>query len=212
MAKAWATWLPDLLPQLPDCPNIIVEHEVKRAAQTFFEKTRAWAVTLDSESVAAGDYEIVLAASSGQEIVRVNQAWYDGVSLTPGSADYLANQTSDAWQLHQGTPTAFVQETPNVVRLYPIPVNNSTTGLVVRAAIKPSDSASGIPDELAAKYRDAIASGAKGRLMLYANKPWSNPELGMKHEGDFNATMAHANLDAATSSGRSRVSSTPRWC
>ena len=212
MAKTWATWLPDLLPQLPECPNIVAEHEVRRAAQVFFEKTLAWSVTLDAESVGAGEYEVELAANTGQEIVRVNQAWYDGRLLAAQSSDTLSDQFAENWQIHIGEPSSFVQETPGVVRLYPIPSSDSATGLVARVAVKPGESSSGIPDELAIKYRDAITAGAKGRLMLYVGKPWSNPDFGTKHESEFLAVISQANLAAATSSGRSRIPSKPRWC
>jgi hypothetical protein len=210
--QLWSSWLPDLLPQLPDCPTILVEHEVRRAAQAFFEKTRAWHVTLAAVPVPAATSEVTIAPTDPeQSLVRVSQIWYDGKRLDPVTGDALAEHFGDDWQAHTGVPTAYTQETPAVIRLYPIPVDAALTGLVARVAVKPSETSTGLPDDLAVKFRDSLVTGAKGRLMMYVEKPWSNPKLGMKHESDFNAAIDKAHADAAVSFGKARIASRPKW-
>ena len=210
---AWSSWFPDLLPQLPGCPGITVEHEVRRSAQRFFSGSRAWNVILPAIPVEAAEDAVAIAPKdTEQDLVRVLHVSYDGNVLEATTGDVLFSRFGGGWQNHIGSPIAYIQDSPGVLRLYPIPEANSASGLVARVAVAPSDASAGIPDNLAIAYRDELAIGAKARLMLYANKPWSAPDLGLKNESDFNAAISRANSSAATSSGKSRIASHPRWC
>jgi hypothetical protein len=209
--QLWASWLPDLLPQLPGCPIPIVEHELRRAAQMFFDKTRAWNVTLAALPVIAAQDTVTVAPTSvEQELVRIGQAWYDDAPLSGLTGDEMSEQFGDNWQDHTGVPKAFVEETPGVLRLYPVPVDAATVGLVARIAVKPSEASTGIPDELAVKHRTALTDGALGKLMLYVDKPWSNADFGVKHSADFMTAINSATVQAAF--GRGRIASRPSWC
>lgn len=209
MPAAWSSWLPDLLPQLPGCPDVIAEHEVKRAAQEFFERSRAWAVTLDAENVLAGELEMTLSPNSGQEIVAVRQVWLNDNELSPETADCLSEEMSASWQSHTGVPAAYLQNSPSSIRFYPVPDARAT--VTVRVAVKPSESAKNIPDEIASRFRNTIAQGAKGRLMLYVGQPWSNPEFGVKFEAAFNEAIDKARYKSATNDGKARIPSRVRW-
>jgi hypothetical protein len=209
--KLWSAFLPDLLPHVPECPEILAEHELRRAAQLFFEKTRAWKVELEAIPVAAGDVTIqVMPDDSKQEIVRIESAWYDDKPL-----DILQHEsyrsTSD-WKDDTGTPCEICLLTPAEARLYPIPDAAATTGLRCNVSVKPSDSSSGIPDNLFSKFRDAIVKGAKFQLMLYLNKPWSSPEMAVAFSRMFDADIAAATVSAARGFGAARIPSRIKWC
>jgi hypothetical protein len=49
----WSAWLPDVVPHLPECPIPVIEHELRRAAQLFFEGSRAWRIYVPAIAVAA---------------------------------------------------------------------------------------------------------------------------------------------------------------
>lgn len=205
------SFLQDILPQLPGCPTVTVVNELRRTLQVFFEKTRAWKMTLDSETMSPGESEVTISSGdSGRDLVRVEQVWFDGRLLSPVSGDMLSDRGGDDWQERSGTPQEYLQDTPGVVRLYPTPA--SPGRFVARISVKPSDSATSIPDELAVKYRNDLTAGAKGRLMLYVGQPWSNPAFGEKHEAEFKKAIDRENASAALSFGKSRIASNPRFC
>lgn len=209
----WSAWFPDLLPHLPGCPNAVVQHELKRAAQEFFEKTRAWRVLLAPVAVAAGTDELDLVPTdTEQSLVRVEEAWYDNRKIDPLTADEASAEFGDDWMSHTGAPSAYVQEFPGTLRLYPIPDTDALTGLKFRVSVKPSESCTGLPDALADKFRDALADGAKGRLMLYPGKDWTNLDLGAAMKGQFESAKSAGNLQANRSFGRGRNSNKARWC
>ena len=212
MARIWSAWLPDLLPQLPGCPTVLVEHELKRAAQEFFIRTRAYKVVLAPVAVSALQSDVAITPTDPEiELVRVEHVWYDGKELPAMTAEKLSATYGDDWQSLNGSPVAYLQDTVGTVRLFPIPADASVTGLVCRASVKPSEASTGIPDLLGVIYRDEITSGTKAKLMLYAEKPWTNIDHGAKHEQDFlNAIAKHHTL-AATGQGNSRVEGRKTW-
>ena len=208
---ALSSFLPDLLPHLPACPVITAVHELRRAAQVFFERTRAWKITLDAETVSPGESEVSIDVDGAEcELVRVEQVWLGGKLLEPTTGDLLSDRLGSGWQTHSGDPVAYIQDTPGVVRLYPAAAAGGA--VVSRVSVKPSELAKSIPDELVVKYRDDLIAGAKSRLMQYAGQPWSNPSYGEKYEAAFATAIDRANLSAATAQGKTRIAARPKFC
>ncbi|MBI5255524.1 MAG: hypothetical protein HY855_03420 [Burkholderiales bacterium] len=213
MAKAWSTFLPDVLPSVQGCPVLVAEQRLRRASQLFFEKSRAWSVRTALMAVAADQSDVTVTLPDSQtELVRVEAAWLDGRKLTPATARELDDSCED-WTELVGTPSHVVQLTPGVVRLFRIPTAAATEGLRLRASVRPSETATGIPDDLAVKYRDALIKGAIGLLLMIPKRPWTDMELGQGMLTSFEADAA-----AAASSANSRGHSTGRraaavnWC
>ena len=211
--QAWATWLPDLLPQVPGCPRAIAVHELLRAAQAFFAGSRAWQVDQSPVAVTAGQTSVTIpVADNTTELVRIEKAWLDGSRLDVKVAPTLDNLYADDWETHTGTPTDLVQVMPGTAIFYPTPIATAVTGLKVRVSVRPSEISTGLPDDLTIKFRDSIHIGAKARLMLYPGKTWTNAELGAAYGQAFSTAVARANLAATMSFGRGRVGSRPKWC
>ena len=188
--KTWSTWFPDLLPQLPGCPDPLIEHELLRACQTFFTRTRAWQVVQPLVAITANQTTLdIVPSDSTQDPVRIEAAWLDGQRLAVMTAGDMDKAFTDDWQLHTGSTSTIVQITPNTLMLYPIPVAASSTGLKLRLSVKPGDTATGIPDDMYSKYKDALTDGALSRLMLQADKKWTNDQKGMIKAASFEASM-----------------------
>ncbi len=211
--KAWSYWMPDLMPHVPGCPQVLAEHELRRAAQAFFHQTMAWRVDETPRAVTAGTDEVSVAPTdAGLELVRVDAIWYDGKKLDPITPETLDAQYVDDWQAQVGTPTNFLQVVPGVIRLYPVPLVDAVTGLKLRLIVTPSDASTGLPDDMALKYRDEIHVGAKSRLMLYPGKPWTSPELAGVYGQAFNALVNQATASAARAFVQARLPSRVNWC
>lgn len=211
--RAWSTWFPDLLPHVPGCPQVLAAHELRRAAQAFFRQTLAWRVTQAPIAVTAGTAEVSTAPlDAEQELVRIDAAWYDGKRIGPVTAEVLDGSYVDDWQTHTGTPTNYLQIVPGVVRLYPAPLADAATGLKLRLIVTPSDTSTGLPDDLALRYTDEIHVGAKSRLMLYPGKPWTSAELGGFYGQTFGQLIDRATANAARAFIQARLPSRVNWC
>jgi hypothetical protein len=213
MAKAWSTWLPDVLPHVPGCPVLVAEHEIKRAAQHFFEKSRAWHALTSLLAVAQAQATVtVTLPDASTELVRIEAAWLDGKDIDPATAQDMDEAEPD-WASRTGTPTRVLLLTPGIVRLFPIPMAAAVQGLKLRCSVRPSEAATGIPDDLAVQYREDITQGAKARLLIYGKKPWTDMDLGRALMASFDARAAAANVKANVR-GNSNARRAPRshWC
>jgi hypothetical protein len=211
--RLWTYWLPDLIPHVPGCPQVMAEHELRRAAQSFFAQTRAWRVDELPRAVAAGTTEITITPTDPElDLVQVDAIWYDGQKLEPITPETLDGQYATDWQDQTGSPTNYLQVVPGVIRLYPVPLVDAVSGLKLRLIVTPSDVSTGLPDDIALKYRDEIQVGAKARLMLYPGKSWSSPELAVVYSQAFNAATGSATAAAARAFVQARLTSRVKWC
>ena len=210
--KTWSEWLPDILPHVPGCPNIVAEHELRRAARIFFIQTRAWQVFLPTVPVAIGQSAIDLTpADTGQELVRVEQVYYDGKVLDEETPERLSSIFYEDWSTKTGTPLAYVQLTPNIVRTYPLPIVAATTGVRARVAITPSQTATGVQNDLALRYWEDLRTGALSRLLIFPSVPWANIPLAANYVAMFQGTIDSVNIQVARSFGNARIPSRPRF-
>ncbi len=210
--KSWSSWFPDLRPQLLDCPDPLIEHELRRACQEFFSRTRAWQVVQDLVPVSANQSQVDIDIDdSAHELVRIERAWLDGTRLNVVSASHMDMAFTDDWQIHTGSATTLVQITAGSVALYPIPISASVSGLKLRISVKPSDAATGIPDDMASSYKSALAAGALSRLMLQAGTSWANPSVGSLKAAVFYEAINAASIHAARSFGSGRIASRPKF-
>jgi hypothetical protein len=211
--QAWASWFPDLLPHVPGCPQVLAEHELRRAAQVLMRRTRAWQVDVPAVAVVAGQATVSVAPTSAElELVRVEAVWFDGKPLEPTTAEVLDALYADDWRAHTGTPSKYIQMVPGEIRLYPVPVADAVTGLSVRLSVAPSETAAGLPDDIALRFRDDVQVGAKARLMLYPGRPWTNPELAAVYGQAFDSLVGTATAAAARSYAQARIPSSVKWC
>lgn len=210
--KLWRDWFPDLLPHVPGCPNVLAQHELLRAAQTFMQGTRVWQMRLDPLPIVANQHEVELVtADPGIEVIRVESVHMGDKQLMPVTADELDARFHDDWRLHRGTPERFYQIRPGFIGLYPVP-DADQDGPVVRASMCPSSTALGLPTDIAERYWDEIHIGAKSRLMLMPKKAWTNFDLGAVLGQTFSGMVDKANVDAARSFGKARIPTKVRWC
>lgn len=209
--KLWSSWLPDVLPHVPGCPIPVVLHELRRAAQEYLKATRAWQVTLAPIAVLAGTTSTTIAMDADKSLIRIESAWYDGARLELVTSAKLDGDNSDDWRLHTGTPHSLLQFSPGAATLYPVPHANSSIGLKIRASVFPSDASAGLADEIGAKFSNEIIVGAKGRLMIYPGKLWTNLDIGAACIQQFNDLIDRGAAAAARSFVQGRIASRPHW-
>lgn len=149
--REWADFFPDVLPGVaPGTPEPTVVHQLRRAAQEFCTRTRAWRALLDPITTEEGAtvYDIPLPEQTA--LVRLEGGdlqGYGPISLWRpgrGSGQYL--MTPDA-------RTVSFREAAH-----------AGMALVLDATLKPSDAAMGIDEAVFDQYSEAIARGALARL------------------------------------------------
>ncbi|WP_225784664.1 hypothetical protein [Xenophilus sp. Marseille-Q4582] len=149
--KPWSTFFPDVLPAVVGLglPEPTVEHQIKRAAQEFCRRTRAWRVTLDAVYTSASGREYDIELEPRSELVRLESAALDGHRIA-------------VWRDRDGRGRFVFTSDGRTVAFSEQPGQGQQ--LVLTASLRPADSATGIEDALAERYSEAIARGAVARL------------------------------------------------
>lgn len=197
MATALSTYLPDVLPHVPMCPSVVALHEVLRAAQDFFERSRVWKAMTAPVAVAAAQLVVDVVGPANTDPARIEAAWLDGRRLYPQTVEALNDVAGPLWTSQGGATSHYVQMTPYQVQLYPLPSVAAAQGIIFNVAVMPSDTATTLPDDVADRYRDQIIMGAKARLMLRMGKPWSNPQMGAALMQQVDSDVAKFNASAS---------------
>lgn len=213
MLKKWSDFYNDLMPSLPGCGKELLEHELRRAAQDFFNQSRSWRMTLDPITLEAGvaDYDLI-ADDKGLAVVRIEAAGYLVDPLDVLTLPEMITRYGADWWKVSGSPEAITQLRPGVATLYRKPEAEVVDGLVLTVAVKPSDSSSGLDEDIATRFREEMILGAKGRLMLMPKKPWTDINMGSLAAAQFGDRIDMARSQAERAYGRGRIKSKPVWC
>lgn len=203
----WSAWYDSILTELPGAQAPVVEYALRQAAIDFCDETAIYTATLGAVDVVVGQSAYPLQSPDPEaEAFLVKSVWVnDGEALSFATQDALASW-STRWEALSGDPPkAFTQERYDQVHLVPIPEVGYVGGLVVRAALRPTLTSTGLTDHIATQYFDVLACGAKARLMGMSAKPWTNPDGEAKNRALFEAGKTRAVVDANRSLTRAAL-------
>lgn len=216
MATLFSEFLQGTLADVPGCPDISVEHEVRNSAIEFCKRSFAWRQQLSPISVTAnvGTYSLVSPLMEAR-VIKIYSAILTTLSADPAIAApgvqklwpktvQELDEACPGWRLAQSLSTSsriapttfFTQESADTILLAGVPVVDGA--LQILGALVPLRTASGINAWVAEQYYEAICHGAKARLMAIPYKPWSNPNLAVWHAGEFDKAISSANIEAST--------------
>lgn len=195
----WASFHPRIMVHVPGCSIPLLEQELRIAASTFFDMTRAWSDWLDPITTQAGIAEYDLDAPSGARIVRLERARIDGQDLTilpfrlvePGMA---GADSRDLRTLRFSTPPA------------------AGARVEVEASLALLDSATGIPDHLFERYADALADGAVSRIKSIGGYEFSDSVGAADRDGKFQAAINKHMVRTWKSNTRNTPRQRTTWC
>lgn len=209
--KQWANFLPDIMLSVPGCADIVACHELKRAAQEFFRLSRAWRVSIDPIALDVGEASYPLEPDSNQlSVVRIEFAAIGDNELPQESIVSVARKHGARWREQTGTPDSIIQMQAGIIVVSPTPATVLDLNLIVSVA--PSDSATGVDDDMASFHMDALITGAKSRLLSIPGQPWTNADLATAMRVMFLDKIVSARSLADRSYGRGRFRSRPGWC
>lgn len=154
--KAWELFLPDVLPSVPNVTEPMAEHHIRRAAQDFCQRTRAWTKALDPTTTWASTSAYDLELPDQTELVRLESATLNGQDIA------VWRKGDEACGRYVFTPEG------KTVEFNTVP--GAGLALVVTASLKPGNAAEGVEDFLFDRYVVQIALGAVARLTSDAVK------------------------------------------
>lgn len=188
--KAWDQFFPDILLDVLECPEPVVTHALKRAAQDFFKQTLLWKIWLEPMRTAANTILYELELEPRSELVRIERATLDGRPVVISTA---ANLPADWMTNPQGIEDCIF--TVDGKSIYLIPPKDAGQTLLIEASLRPADSALGIEDYLFDLYGETIANGAKARLLRQPRKAWTDVGAGIDAQTLFDGAIGRIGIE-----------------
>jgi hypothetical protein len=185
------TFLPHILPDVAGCPRFTALQAVIESAIAFCEESHAWKETLPLIALVDDQHSYAPVLPAGSRVILVTEVWAADRELHPATMSEITDLYPD-WQTAQGTPRHYNQQDWQQFRVYPIPKDQVSASLTVRAALAPTRAATTLPDFMADRHFQGIVSGALKRLMLKPGQAWSNPTLAAYYENEFRLACANA--------------------
>jgi len=179
--KAWAEFHSLVMPSVLGCPIPTVDNAIRLTARDFCLRTREWR---ESESFTAPGViqQFDIDIPTGTELVRIVSVDVAGEPLDIfGRGELPASWATCAPSnglYHVGT---------DIYMLFPAPIAGAV--VTVETALMPSNTGTGISDDVFARHAEAIASGALSRLMKLPRQPWSDINLAVLHAGEYERSV-----------------------
>lgn len=196
-------------PNVPGCPDLIIEDAIRSAAIEFCSRTKCIRERVDVDTV-IGQIAYDLGALLTNPVpplpadVVVGEILFverpSSRNLDPSSFDEFAK---DEMQNKTGTPNRYYVDESGDLILGPEPVAIETLTAVVKTI--PGEAAAALNDNLYRNYVRDIARGAKAILMLMNKQPWTDVAQAGIEEGLFDEAICKANLNTARGSARKRL-------
>lgn len=182
--KSWVDLYDYALADIPDCSHFMAANALRRAAQEFCARTKAWRVNLGAKRLVAGISAYDFDVEPTQEVCELISATLDGQPIDPLTPEQSGSGARGVLLLSE-----------REYSVEPTPAGSAI--LRMRVALRPSNTATGIEDFLFAAYAKDIGKGAKAELFGMTNQPFSNPGAAQAERGEFDAAIARTALRVA---------------
>lgn len=190
---------------VPGCPDPLITHALRMAAEEFYARTLIKRVELNPIATMADVAEYTLNVPAGYAVSKALHVWLDGAEITPIGMDDRDGICS-TWRDETDEPSYFYLPNTEQIGLFKTPDGNYT--VVAEVALQIAHDATDIDDWVYQQYREGIAHGAKARLMEQPGKPWSS-KAAVYHNGMFekaiDKAMDKANRGHARAPRRTRA-------
>lgn len=209
--KLWSAFYPDLVPELSGAALPIIDHWLRNTAIDFFDRSKAYVVDLAAIDAVASQMGYTLTLPANTDLVEIKSIFFSGKPLDPKARQFLESRFPD-WRSEVGAPDYYTQQDLNNVLLVPAPSANATGAIKIQAAIKPSIAAIGIEDWLFAKWRQALCSGTKAKMMAMRDVPWASPDHVAINLSAYEDAVMKATGNASNGFGMARPRFSGSFC
>lgn len=185
----YSQWLPYVLVNVPDCPRALVLEAIRQKTIEFCEKSRFWRTELDGFYTVATDSEYEITSPVDSTIADILLIKVNKQPLEPMTQDDLELLYSE-WREVNGVPKYFFLRDTSTAIFVPIPDAAYPVRLLV--ALKPTQAAHGVDEIIFEEYKEAIKHGALAYLTQMPEKSWSDPNMSVFYQNQFESGLMQA--------------------
>lgn len=184
MATSLYQFLPQVLPEVQGCPDIMALEAIRNAAIDLCERGSVLEVTLDPMDVIATQNQYDITPDDGLYPYHVKDVTISGIALTPKTVPQL-DQLLFSWRTTTGTPQFFFRPDDLTLQLVLKPSVTYSAAMYVTLNVAPTRSCSTLDDKLYQRHYTTIAMGAKGALMAIPKQSWTNLDEAKRYTSMF---------------------------
>lgn len=198
------TMRPDIQQDFKDVPVPIIDRAIIDAAINICEGILLWREELTAIDIVDSQATYTLSSISG-DIATVMQAEFDESALRGTTEVFLDEYLGGIpdWRSEESSsPTWFyLDPLRTTMRLVYTPDDDLTGGLVVQVALKPSRTATTLPDFLYKHFLEVIRMGAKAYILGMTEQPWAKPTVAEYYAGKFTSLLSREKVKWLTNYG-----------
>lgn len=205
--QALSKFYPFTLPYVMGAPDAALDQAILSTCIDFCSRTLI-VQSVSTYDLVAGVSEYEVDVESGARLVKILKVFTSGRLLKPTTVEDVKSAealTTGA----SGAPQTYFTMTPNEAGfvLYPTPDAVVTGGLVVRAAVAPTRSATSVADVLFEDWADTIGAGAAARLLGLPRQPFTDPASAAALSQQYESAVLSASVESRIGQtvGASRV-------
>lgn len=204
-----SNWLAAVSSRVPGASKTEVDSAVITIIREFCDKTLLYVKKLTAINVVVGVREYTLTAPTDCSIVGVDHATLNDMPISATSMDLL-NRSPEPWMTQQASePNVFMVDAEKVLSLKQLPEIAYTGGLVVWAAVKPTPTATTIPDFIYDDWFETILNGAVAYLLKTPGKSWTSLEGSKFFDDYYTGEMSTAKSKKYTGKAKVSIRSQP---
>ena len=191
----YSKFLTEVIPYVPDCPEIAATNAVRNACIEFCDKSDYLLHHHDLITLIPNQLEYELDLPDETILARVVDAACTNMQMRFVSEDHLRAIYPIDWRVQQGRPQYVTQLSPNEVRFVPYTTLKLQNAVRLTLALRPTRDSTGVDSSLHERWVEHISFGARARLHDTPNQPYYNPEAAMKFRALFEAAIGEARIE-----------------
>lgn len=199
-------FMPLVLPYVRDCPELVARQALRSAIIEFCNESYWWIEAHPVLTIVAGQATYELDPPTDADVVAPMEVRINGWKLTAKSPDELDLMHPEDWRRDlTGTPRYYMRETPGELTLVPIPDATSAQALRMTVALRPSQDAVYVSDELYRRWAEEISYGARARLHEIPGQLYYDETASLKYRAKFMAAIGKARVERQSGMSRGPV-------
>lgn len=185
----YATAVQDVISQIPTAPDFVIASAFNRTTRRFCDATTAF--RFKQEDLAPSGNTVTLSPPVNTAVAAVHLVKWGDKKLDPATDKFLATIGDNR---KTGNPQYHLWRDGNDIRLFPTPQNDEL--VTVEVSLRPSITATEIPDWFAEKYYEILIAGTCAEMSRTPDTEFYNPELFKVMEAYYAAGVVEAHKEA----------------
>lgn len=188
--------------EIPSVPEALALRALSDSVKEFCVRTHIWQAELPRISLRPGTATYSLYPDTGQQIAALKDVRLDGRKINPVATERVRVRAQSP---RASTPMAYIQVSPDAIELTAAPVDADRLTVVAALTLALGEVTADVPDALIDEYGEALAAGAKMRLVRQASQPWTAPDAVMNYAGPYYTAIATAKSRAMSALGEANM-------